>query len=221
MKALFFLLDGDTNASSAYRVLQYLPALRAAGIEPLVSRPVPEPLYQRLVEHGRGRGSEKAAFYATFLACRWRDVLRAGRADVAVIQRDLFPFGPPVLERLLRRVQPRVVYDTADDAARDVAERLVGSVRGAFQRTTGLSGGQLARARLLGNDAGYIVALERQPLDPCRDARLLADAAPWLDLQTIVPLVETRLRAIVRNGRAGIVAEWDGGMHLAGGDAAR
>ncbi len=114
MRARVFLLDGATNASSAQRVLQYLPFLRAAGIEPIVSGPVPEPLYQRLVEHGRGRGSDKAAFYALFLATRVRDVLAARHADVAVIQRDLFPFGPPLLERLLRRVQPRLVYDTDD-----------------------------------------------------------------------------------------------------------
>jgi glycosyltransferase involved in cell wall biosynthesis len=114
MKAHFFLLDGATNASSAHRVLQYLPYLRAAGIDPVVRGPVPEATYQRLVEHGRGRGSDKAAFYGLFLAHRLRDVMMAGRADVAVIQRDLFPFGPPLLERLLHRVQPRVVYDTDD-----------------------------------------------------------------------------------------------------------
>ena len=114
MKAHFFLLDGATNASSAHRVLQYVPYLRAAGIDPVVRGPVAEPMYQRLVERGRGRGSEKAAFYGLFVAQRLRGVLAAGGADVAVIQRDLFPFGPPLLERLLHRVQPCVVYDTDD-----------------------------------------------------------------------------------------------------------
>jgi glycosyltransferase involved in cell wall biosynthesis len=110
IKALFFLLDGETNASSALRVMQYLPYLRAAGVEPSVCRPVPEALYQRWME----RGGNKAAFYGLFLATRALDVLRSSRADVVVIQRDLFPFGPPVLERLLFRMQPRVVYDTDD-----------------------------------------------------------------------------------------------------------
>jgi len=110
VKALFFLLDGETNASSAHRVLQYLPHLRASGIEAIVSRPVSEALYQRWIEHGR----QKAAFYSVFLATRVLDVLRASRADVAVIQRDLFPFGPPILERLLRQINPKLVYDTDD-----------------------------------------------------------------------------------------------------------
>ena len=110
MNALFFLLDGETNASSKYRVLQYLPLLRQAGIDARVSRPVPEWMYQRFVERGRN----KAAFYSAFLACRALDVLRADRFDVVVIQRDLFPFGPPWLEQLLRTRNPRLVYDTDD-----------------------------------------------------------------------------------------------------------
>jgi glycosyltransferase involved in cell wall biosynthesis len=114
MKALFFLLDGETNASSHQRVLQYFPLLRQHGIEPVASRPVPEPLYQRLVEHGRRGSGAKAAFYSVFLAQRALDVLRADRFDVAVIQRDLFPFGAPWLERLLTRRNSNLVYDTDD-----------------------------------------------------------------------------------------------------------
>jgi hypothetical protein len=138
-----------------------------------------------------------------------------------------------------RVLSPRVLYDTADGAARDVAERLVGLVRApnppaqlldgllparngrTLQRTAGLPAEALARARRLGNDAGYIAALDRRPLDPCRDAWALTDEIPWLDLQAIVPLVETRLRAIVRKGRGGIVAVWDGGLHNVGADASR
>src|SRR5579864_1632550 len=114
MRALFFLLDGETNASSQHRVLQYLPLLRKHGIEAEISRPVPEPMYQRLVEHGRRTTGSKAAFYGTFLLNRTLDVLRADQFDVVVIQRDLFPFGPPWLERTLAQRNPRLVYDTDD-----------------------------------------------------------------------------------------------------------
>jgi glycosyltransferase involved in cell wall biosynthesis len=114
MKAVFFLLDGETNASSRQRVLQYFRLLRRHGIQPIASRPVPETVYQRLVEHGRHTTGAKAAFYGMFLAQRTLDVLRADRFDVAVIQRDLFPFGPPWLERLLSARNARLVYDTDD-----------------------------------------------------------------------------------------------------------
>lgn len=114
MRVLFYLLDGDTNASSRHRVLQYFPYLKQHGIQPRACRPVPEAAYQRLVERGAESLLPKAAFYGLFLATRLLDVQRAERADVVVIQRDLFPFGPPFLERLLARRNAHLVYDTDD-----------------------------------------------------------------------------------------------------------
>jgi hypothetical protein len=59
------------------------------------------------------------------------------------------------------------------------------------------------------------MSLDSQPIDPCRDVKILNEEARWLDLQTIVPLVDTRLHAIVRRGRSGVTAEWDGGLIIA------
>jgi Bacterial extracellular solute-binding proteins, family 5 Middle len=109
---------------------------------------------------------------------------------------------------------PRIVFDANDGAARDLAERFVGL--GMYERATGLTGRALAQARRLGTDGGYLMSVDSRPVDPCRDLHDLMDAAPWLDPETIVPLVETRLQAIVRRGRTGISAEWDGGITLEG-----
>ena len=108
---------------------------------------------------------------------------------------------------------PRIVYDAADHAAGDLAGRLVALA--AYERAIGLTGEALARARRSGTDAGYIVSLDRRAIVPCRDLQLLMDTAPWLDPATMVPLVDTRLQAIVRRGRSGVNAEWDGGLLLA------
>jgi len=133
---------------------------------------------------------------------------------------------------------PRIVYDAGDAAGRDLAERFVGVVRASsptaildallpdrprrtFQRATGLSGEALVQARRRGADAGYITSLDRRPLDPCREIQVLMDGARWFDPETIVPLVETRLHAIVRRGRSGVTAEWDGGLVIAGATAPR
>jgi hypothetical protein len=135
---------------------------------------------------------------------------------------------------------PRIVYDAGDGAARDLAERLVGlgrvsgpaatgvldallpdRPRRAFQRATGLSGAALALARRQGADAGYLLLVDSQPIEPCRDLQALTEGSRWLDPETIVPLVETRLRAIVRRGRSGVTAEWDGGVVIAGAGGAR
>jgi hypothetical protein len=130
---------------------------------------------------------------------------------------------------------PRIVYDATDGVARDLAERFVGLARApgagdtawldvllpdrpsrTFQRAAGLTGDALAVARRRGADAGYIVSVDSRPLDPCRDLLALLDTAQWLDPETIVPLVETRLHAIVRRGRSGVTAEWDGGLTISG-----
>jgi hypothetical protein len=135
---------------------------------------------------------------------------------------------------------PRIVYDAGDGAARDLAERLVGLVRASgpaataflnvllpdrpgrtYQRAAGLTGDALARAQRRGADAGYVMSVDSRPVDPCRDLQALMDGAPWLDPETIVPLVETRLQAIVRRGRAGLTAEWDGGLVIAGANDPR
>lgn len=130
----------------------------------------------------------------------------------------------------------RIIYDADDSVARDLAERLVGlagtSDAGAtaildalqagfpgrsYQRAAGLTGEALALAQRHGNDAGYIIAFDRRPLDPCRELQVVADNASWVDPETIVPLVDTRLQAIVRRGRSGVIAEWDGGLLLVNG----
>jgi hypothetical protein len=140
--------------------------------------------------------------------------------------------SPPQIQSL---PTPRIVYDASDAAARDLAERFVGMVRASgpaatalldvllpdrprrtYQRATGLTGEALARARRLGTDAGYVVSLDSRPADPCRDLQSLMDGVRWLDPETILPLVETRLQAIVRRGRSGVTAEWDGGLVIGG-----
>ena len=133
---------------------------------------------------------------------------------------------------------PRVVYDATDGVARDLAERFVGLTRApgaaatavldliapdhprrTFERATGLTGAALTVAQRRGADSGYIVSLDKRSPAPCRELHVLLERAPWLDPDTIVPLVETRRRAIVRRGVAGITAEWDGGLLIAAPNA--
>jgi hypothetical protein len=129
---------------------------------------------------------------------------------------------------------PRIVYDASDAASRDLAERFVGLARASgpaavafldvllpdrprrtYQRAAGMNGESLAVARRLGRDAGYIVSIDNRPLDACRELQVLMEANRWLDPDTIVPLVDTRLHAVVRQGRSGFTTEWDGGLSIA------
>jgi hypothetical protein len=104
----------------------------------------------------------------------------------------------------------RIVYERGDEGARDLADRFVGL--GTFQRSIGLTREALALAQQRGTEAAYIISFDRRPLDPCQELRAVVDRFKWLDPDTIVPLVDTRLRAIARRGRTGVTAEWDGGL---------
>ena len=85
-----------------------------------------------------------------------------------------------------------------------------------FQRATGLTGEALANARRQGTDAGYILSVDRQSLDPCNDLYALNERVPWTSARTIVPLVDTRLQAVVRRGRSGLHTEFDGAVLING-----
>jgi hypothetical protein len=130
---------------------------------------------------------------------------------------------------------PRIVYDADDGAARDLAERFVGLARASspaatafldavlpdrprrtFQRASGLTGKDLANARWLGADAGYILSVESRPLDPCHELLALMDTVPWLTPGTIIPLVDTRVQAVVRRGKSGGASEFDGALVIGG-----
>jgi hypothetical protein len=128
---------------------------------------------------------------------------------------------PPRVQESGSRPSGRVVYDANDSAARDLAERLVGLDRRTYQRATGLTGEALALALRRGNDAAYVTSFDSRPLDPCRELQVVMEGAPWLDPETVVPLVDTRQRAIVRREYSGVVSEWDGGLLIAGADDQR
>jgi len=121
----------------------------------------------------------------------------------------------PTSQPSVRSSNGRVVFDAADSVARDLADRLVGLRN--YQRAAGLTGSALNTALRRGDDAGYILPIERHPLEPCHELQTLFDGAGWLNTEAIVPLVDTRMKAIVRQGRAGLNAEWDGGLLLVDG----
>src|SRR6185503_8850686 len=167
---------------------------------------------------GEARGAQDPFWWQSVADCEVAPLSRPG------------PFSPI----------PRIVFDANDAAARDLAERLVGLVRATgpaarvfldvllpdrprrtYERATGLTGEALAVALRRGADAGYVLAVDARPAEPCRELQALMDGAPWLDPETIVALVDVRLQAIVRRGRSGATVDWDGGMLIAGANDPR
>jgi hypothetical protein len=138
---------------------------------------------------GEARGAEAPFWWESFPEC----------------QMDIFLPQPEPAS-----ATARIIYDADDAASRELAERFVGI--GTYPSASGLYGDALAQSLRRGNEAGYILSLDRRPVDPCREMLALLGVSRWLNYQTIVPLVDTRLHAIVRRGRGRAIVEWDGGI---------
>jgi glycosyltransferase involved in cell wall biosynthesis len=115
VKTLLALAPAPLSAAATrYRVHQYAPALRSAGIE-LVLRPF-------LDERGFGmlyRSGEpltKIAAATRAVAGRIEDLGRALRADAVLVHREAALVGPAVLEWTIARVLRRPLLFDLDDA---------------------------------------------------------------------------------------------------------
>jgi hypothetical protein len=133
----------------------------------------------------------------------------------------------------------RVVFRADDPVASGLAARLVALTGFADpERVTltralfpmgasgmvavGLSETDFERALADGLDSGYVLPLAGRPFGSCQEARVLTSRAAWLVRSAaaldaaVVPLVDTRTRAIIRRGRSGIAVDWDGALLLDG-----
>lgn len=97
-------------ASTRQRVLQYLPALAAAGIEvdyhPLLGQ-------EYLASLVTGRGYSRAAVASAYLR-RLALLMRARRYDALWVYAELFPYLPGEFEALALRSGRPVIYDFDD-----------------------------------------------------------------------------------------------------------
>lgn len=114
----------------------------------------------------------------------------------------------------------RLVYPRTDRRAGELAERLVSVIGSSAGNpppsrflgpgvvAMGLAPDALSAALRERYEAGYLLPLERRPLDPCRQTRALLDRAPWLAQRLAHPpltaLVETRALAIAGTGMSAI-----------------
>lgn len=112
MKALFFLPHSKLAAGARYRVHQFLPFLRAAGVTCDVREFVTPDLYRHLYQ--RGHVVEKGYWIARQSLSRWQDLRDARGADVIFVYRECYPFGPPFIESRLRRLGKPIIYDFDD-----------------------------------------------------------------------------------------------------------
>jgi glycosyltransferase involved in cell wall biosynthesis len=184
VKILALTRYDPAGASSRYRVYQYLPYLRAAGIE-IDEAPLVDHRYIQRLYGGRGRSAAGLVGAAMRRVTR---VLTARRYDLVWMEKELLPFAPNWLERYLRlRGVPLVVdYDDAIfhkydlHRARLVRQVLGTKIDGVMAAATLVIAGNpylAARATAAGAPSVEIlptvIDLDRYPLAPRADrARL-------------------------------------------------
>jgi glycosyltransferase involved in cell wall biosynthesis len=115
VKRLLVLAPAPTSAASTrFRLEQYFPALRAAGIEPLLRPFLDEDGFSLLYRRGHRTGKAAAATRA--LGRRLRDVVDAAGADAVLIHREALLVGPPIIEWLIGRALRCPILFDLDDA---------------------------------------------------------------------------------------------------------
>lgn len=115
MRAVYFTKTAERGPSSRYRVYQFLPWLEQAGIECAVHPLLGESYWRLLEMRSRvGRVLATMIYVAGRFLLRARQLLTMGRADLVLIEGQLFPYLPAVVERTLARLGYRLVVEFDD-----------------------------------------------------------------------------------------------------------
>ncbi len=99
-------------ASTRYRVAAFAERMRADGHECMVCPLSSVALWKRLYE-GRPKWS-KLLYMVIALAGRILQLRHVFGADVVFFRGPMFEYGPPVLERIVHAICPRMVFDIDD-----------------------------------------------------------------------------------------------------------
>ena len=129
MRVVAFAKYDREAASTRQRILQYLPALKSAGIEVEV-HPLLDDAYVRSL--ASGRRVSKAAIAKSY-ARRFSQFMRGPSADLIWVYAEVFPWLPASFERLVFRSGTPVLYDyddaffhPYDDHTNPLVRRLLG-----------------------------------------------------------------------------------------------
>lgn len=100
------------GASSRYRVFQYIPYLERLGVDCTVQSFMDRAMYALSFSPGRTVAKIAATVEATVR--RLWVLRRFQQYDIIYLQRELLPFGPPVVERWLKARGARLLFDYDD-----------------------------------------------------------------------------------------------------------
>lgn len=112
MKVLFIVPYSSEGASNRYRVEQYIPYLKAAGIGCDLSPFVFAEFYR--IIYSEGRYCKKTIYFIRGLFRRITDIFKLYKYDAVFIHREACPFGWPIFEWLIFISGKPIIFDFDD-----------------------------------------------------------------------------------------------------------
>lgn len=115
MNLLYLSKTSFIGPSSRYRIYQYTPYLRAAGIKVTVAPLFKEGWFRILdMRWPPLRAAAKALYALIRLFVRIWDLLKVGRYDLYCFEHQAFPYMPVFLERIAKRMNPNMILEFDD-----------------------------------------------------------------------------------------------------------
>ena len=112
MRVLFLVQYPRLAPSPRYRVYQLVPWLERAGVQCDVEPLIEESDYA--TARSSGKYPRKSRMLASGLVRRLSAVLRSRNYDLVYVLKGAFPYGPPLIEQLIRACNVPVVFDFDD-----------------------------------------------------------------------------------------------------------
>jgi len=112
MKILFLTPYPEEGASKRFRILQYLPYLKEKGINYTVRPFVFQGFYKVLYK--KGYLIKKILYFLISSVYRIFDLFWSTGYDIVFVHRESYPFGPAFLERIVKFLGKKVIFDFDD-----------------------------------------------------------------------------------------------------------
>lgn len=113
MKIIFLTQTPFEGPASRYRVYQYIDFLKSHGFNCTVVPAISPSLFKKL--YFSNSSIDKFWYFSISFLNRFMDLFRMKNYDIVFMQREIIPYLlPPVLEKIIARLNGRLVFDFDD-----------------------------------------------------------------------------------------------------------
>ena len=115
MNLVYFSKTSLIGPSSRYRIYQYVPYLREAGIDVTICPLLKEGWFRILdIRWALLRVAAKSVYALVRFFVRLWDLMKVGRYDIYCFEHQVFPYLPVFLEKIAKRINPHMLLEFDD-----------------------------------------------------------------------------------------------------------